>query len=293
MLNRRRRNAFTLVELLVVIGIISVLISILLPSLGKARQSANSLACASNMRSIGQMFYIYMTNNKGNLPLVMTDNTYFFATAWPSAISYDGRQADNTWGAIVNNIANKKVFLCPFYAGGDAGFSNVERTYVASGMTFYNSGGGGFRNQTPNPANGQPLGKNNTVFGNRSILAPSGRYWTGQLVKPSKIKASTTVMIMESIPRAEAWGGAATFSVAGEPYGTADFYDWFLYLNGPYAHAFKNANYLFVDGHVETIAPPVKYKAGQDWYPTYAINNGQFNRMFSVDKTRDCMDDGR
>jgi prepilin-type N-terminal cleavage/methylation domain-containing protein/prepilin-type processing-associated H-X9-DG protein len=62
------RRAFTLVELLVVIGIIALLISILLPVLGRAKEAGRRVACLSNLRQLGMALAMYTEDNKGYYP---------------------------------------------------------------------------------------------------------------------------------------------------------------------------------------------------------------------------------
>jgi prepilin-type N-terminal cleavage/methylation domain-containing protein len=64
----RPGRAFTLTELLVVVGIISVLIALLLPALSKARASGQSVSCLSNLRQIMMAFHLYAGDNRQRLP---------------------------------------------------------------------------------------------------------------------------------------------------------------------------------------------------------------------------------
>jgi prepilin-type N-terminal cleavage/methylation domain-containing protein/prepilin-type processing-associated H-X9-DG protein len=108
MAKRKKISGFTLVELLVVIGIIALLISILLPSLNKARASAQSVACAANMRSLSQQVAIYQTENKGSFPPISQWHNSNYGTT-------NGYKGFNLYG-LLKLKGGSKIAQCPTVA---------------------------------------------------------------------------------------------------------------------------------------------------------------------------------
>lgn len=70
----RPRRAFTLVELLVVIGVFAILIAILLPALNSARETARNIKCLSNLKQIGLVMTMYTQESRGMVPMASDDD---------------------------------------------------------------------------------------------------------------------------------------------------------------------------------------------------------------------------
>jgi len=115
-----RRKGFTLVELLVVIGIIALLISILMPTLGRAREQANWVKCLSNMRQLGQAFIMYTGSNKGRFPLPAASGAAEDWIYWEdmpvgaNATTHNDRPLERSAIApYLGGTVSPEVFRCP------------------------------------------------------------------------------------------------------------------------------------------------------------------------------------
>jgi prepilin-type N-terminal cleavage/methylation domain-containing protein/prepilin-type processing-associated H-X9-DG protein len=114
-------RAFTLVELLVVIGIIALLISILMPALSKAKAQAHRVACASNVRQLAIALTIYSRDFNGWLPFCNAGAPPPDRTGWlytQNRLTTPRAAANAESGAVFRILRTTRVFRCPADADG-------------------------------------------------------------------------------------------------------------------------------------------------------------------------------
>jgi len=139
---RRKTHAFTLVELLVVIGIIALLIAILMPALQKARDQANRTSCMSNIRQLTIGWLQYATEHKFK---VMGSNTQGASGApagyadWVWGDDFGNSEKSLEAGQLWPYIKSAKAYHCP----GDFGFH--VWTYSISNFFCGENGGGSLK----------------------------------------------------------------------------------------------------------------------------------------------------
>jgi prepilin-type N-terminal cleavage/methylation domain-containing protein len=138
-----RKGGFTLVELLVVIGIIVILISLLMPAITRARQQAEGVKCMSNLRQIGMSMLDYSDSHNGYL---FPTNMGHDANGNPPHVYLDpttGLWVHNTWPTMIDdwhNVWNPAVMVCPSDdqpQNALDGLGTEDHSYVANSHVGY------------------------------------------------------------------------------------------------------------------------------------------------------------
>lgn len=229
-----RAERFSLIELLVVMAIISILAAILFPALSKAKESANSITCKSNLRQQTQAYLIYGSDYSDyNVPVPYIDNE-----CWFSKISvYFGKPIGNTRDAATVAKLPGTVFDCPAAPGPKySPATSLDNYYL------YNYG----INTTPSVLFAIRAGLGSAVFAN-------GNYYKFPYKLTRIKKTSETVLIADSIGGVTPTAMAPNSNIAYMYYAfTNDLSITGLPTIGWNRHG-RSCNWSYFDGHVDNM----------------------------------------
>lgn len=121
-----KRRAFTLLELMLVIAIISILISLLLPALVMARLKADRIKCVNNLKQIGIGFQLFANDHQGKLPMQISFREGGTLEFVPAGNAFKHFQA------LSNELVYPRILICPVDArSGAATWSSLHNTNVS------------------------------------------------------------------------------------------------------------------------------------------------------------------
>ena len=138
------RRAFTLVELLVVVGIIALLIALLMPALSAARSQTNIIKCASNLHALGRAMQQYANDHRGKIPRGYHYEQWYRSghILWAEAISrYVNRPVDvpdlspARDAVLAGHFRRIEVYQCPSFPNDRQPLDYVSNSWMGGGGT--------------------------------------------------------------------------------------------------------------------------------------------------------------